>query len=54
MIAVETEFDDGHTPSSPIPNQQFKLSGLVDWERRILTINGIQFEVDELTRLGDG
>ncbi|WP_395948454.1 DUF5666 domain-containing protein [Aeromonas mytilicola subsp. aquatica] len=54
MIAAEIEFDDGHTPSPPIPNQQFKLSGLADWDGGVLTINGIRFELDELTRLGDG
>lgn len=54
-VAVEIEFDDDdQTAPPPTPNQQFKLSGLADWEGQILSINGIRFELDELTRFEDG
>lgn len=53
MMATEIEFDDDGQPA-PTPGQQFKLSGLADWHGGRLAINGIPFEIDELTRFEDG
>lgn len=53
LMAVEIEFDDDGQPA-PVPGQQFKLSGLADWHGGRLVINGIPFEIDELTRFEDG
>lgn len=53
IVALEIEFDDQTTPPST-PNQQFKLSGLANWNGQILTINDIQFELDGLTHFEGG
>ncbi|MCS3461349.1 DUF5666 domain-containing protein [Aeromonas sp. BIGb0445] len=53
LMATEIEFDDDGQPA-PTQGQQFKLSGLADWHEGQLAINGIPFEVDELTRFEDG
>lgn len=51
--AAEIEFEGGSVPPAT-GGSQFKLSGLADWHNERLTINGIEFTVDSMTRFEDG
>ncbi|MEG0007348.1 MAG: DUF5666 domain-containing protein [Aeromonas sp.] len=53
-VATEIEFDHGDDQVESYPNQQFKLSGWGKWDGDLLTVNGISFEIDGLTRFKDG
>lgn len=53
-VATEIEFDNDDDQLGSYPSQQFKLSGWGKWDGSQLSINGIPFEIDGLTRFKDG
>lgn len=53
-VATEIEFDNDDGQVGSYPSQQFKLSGWGKWDGSQLTVGGIPFEIDGLTRFKDG
>lgn len=53
-VATEIEFDNDNDHSGSYPSKQFKLSGWGKWNGNQLSVNGIPFEIDGLTRFKDG
>ncbi|WOX47326.1 DUF5666 domain-containing protein [Aeromonas sp. XH] len=53
-VATEIEFDHDNDQLESYPSQQFKLSGWGKWDGSQLTVGGIPFEIDGLTRFKDG